>query len=128
MQSAGWRLWAAPAKEANGAGQEPEGALRVREMVAPARSPRVREASIAAMGRQADCLAFHESRREGPPNKRMKQTKLSPAPCRGRRCRLMPAPAGMDAGTASQLIRGVGRTSPSAERRNSVARIAGRCW
>ena len=42
-----------------------------------------------------------------PPNKRMKQTKLSPAPFRGRRCRLMPAPARSDAGTASQLIRGV---------------------
>jgi hypothetical protein len=42
-----------------------------------------------------------------PPNKRMKLTKLSPAPLRGRRCRLMPAPARMDAGTASQLIRGV---------------------
>ena len=44
------------------------------------------------------------------PNKRMKLTKLSPAPFRGRRCRLMPAPAGLDAGTASQLIRGVLRT------------------
>jgi hypothetical protein len=42
----------------------------------------------------------------GPSNKRMKLTKLSPAP--GRRVRrLMPALARMDAGTASQLIRGV---------------------
>jgi hypothetical protein len=39
-----------------------------------------------------------------PPNKGMKLTKLSAAPLRGRRCRLMPAPAGLDAGTASQLI------------------------
>ena len=45
-----------------------------------------------------------------PPNKRMKLTKLSAAPLLGRRCRLMPALAGMDAGTASQLIRGVLRT------------------
>jgi hypothetical protein len=45
--------------------------------------------------------------RGGPQNKRMKLTKLSPAPFRGRRRRLMPAPAGLGAGTASQLIRGV---------------------
>ena len=44
------------------------------------------------------------------PNKRMKLTKLSPTPFRGRRCRLMPAPVSSDAGTASQLIRGVGQT------------------
>ena len=44
------------------------------------------------------------------PNKRMKLTKLSPASFRGRRCRLMPALARSDAGTASQLIRGVLRT------------------
>jgi hypothetical protein len=42
-----------------------------------------------------------------PPNKRMKLTKLSAAPWLVWRCRLMPAPAGTDAGTASQLIRGV---------------------
>ena len=42
-----------------------------------------------------------------PPNKRMKLTKLSPVPFRGWRYRLMPAPARLDAGTASQLIRGV---------------------
>jgi len=41
------------------------------------------------------------------PNKRMKLTELSPAPFRGRRCRLMPAGARSGAGTASQLIRGV---------------------
>ena len=40
----------------------------------------------------------------------MKLTKLSAAPLPGWRCRLMPAPARMDAGTASQLIRGVRRT------------------
>jgi hypothetical protein len=51
-----------------------------------------------------------------PSNKGMKLTKLSAAPEHGRlawlplRCRLMPAPAGLDAGTASQLIPGVGRT------------------
>ena len=45
----------------------------------------------------------------------MKQTKLSPAPFRGRRCRLMPAPARSDAGTASQLIRGV-RWTPGLRR------------
>jgi hypothetical protein len=49
------------------------------------------------------------------PNKRMKLTKLSAAPFRGRRCRLMPAPARSDAGTASQLIRGV-RWAPDAPR------------
>jgi hypothetical protein len=42
-----------------------------------------------------------------PPNKRMKLTKLSAAPLLGRRCRLVPAPSRMHAGTASQLIRGV---------------------
>jgi len=48
--------------------------------------------------------------RGAPPNKRMQLTKLSAAPLLGRRCRLMPAPARSDAGTASQLIRGVGPT------------------
>jgi hypothetical protein len=49
-------------------------------------------------------------------NKGMKLTKLSAAPtlapqaALGRRCRRMPAPACMDAGTASQLIPGVRRT------------------
>ncbi len=47
----------------------------------------------------------------GPQNKEMKLTKLSAAPLLGRRCRLMPALAGLDAGTASQLIRGARRTS-----------------
>jgi hypothetical protein len=47
------------------------------------------------------------------PNKGMKLTKLSAAPtlapqaALGRRCRRMPAPAELDAGTASQLIPGV---------------------
>ena len=55
--------------------------------------------------------ATSEWDRDGEPsNKRMKLTKLSPAPFRGRRCRLMPAMARSDAGTASQLIRGVRRT------------------
>ena len=44
------------------------------------------------------------------PNERMKLTKLSATPWLVWRCRLMPAPAGSDAGTASQLIRGVLRT------------------
>ena len=42
-----------------------------------------------------------------PLNKLMQMTKLSAAPWPARRCRLMPAPARSDAGTASQLIRGV---------------------
>jgi hypothetical protein len=47
----------------------------------------------------------------GPPNKRMQLTKLKAAPVR--RAQVPPcAPAGgMDEGTASQLIRGVGRTT-----------------
>jgi hypothetical protein len=45
-----------------------------------------------------------------PSNKRMKLTKLSAAWLPGWTCRLMPAPAGLGAGTASQLIRGVRRT------------------
>jgi hypothetical protein len=40
-------------------------------------------------------------------NKGMKLTKLSAAWLPGWACRLMPAPAGSDAGTASQLIPGV---------------------
>jgi hypothetical protein len=63
------------------------------------------------MGRSMDaCL---ETR---PPNKGMKQTKLSAAPtlapqaALSRRCRLMPAKSATAAGTASQLIPGVGRT------------------
>ena len=51
-----------------------------------------------------------------PPNKAMKLTKLSPAPFRGWRRRLMPAPARSDAGTASQLIRGVLRTQSGRRR------------
>ena len=65
---------------------------------------------VAAMESSVVGLALHESGREGPPNKRMKLTKLSPAPFRGRRCRLMPALARSDAGTASQLMRRVRRT------------------
>jgi hypothetical protein len=45
-----------------------------------------------------------------PPNKGMKLTKLSAAWSSGWTCRLMPAPARSDAGTASQLIPGVGPT------------------
>jgi hypothetical protein len=45
-----------------------------------------------------------------PQNKGMKLTKLSAAPLLERRCRLMPAPPRLDAGTASQLIPGVLRT------------------
>ena len=84
------------------------GAPRVRSMGAGA-SPLAERGGgrVAAMESSAVCLALHEIGRDGPPNKRMKLTKLSPAPFRGRRCRLMPAPAGLDAGTASQLIRGV---------------------
>ena len=87
------------------------GAPRVRGMGAGA-SPLAgrRGRIVAAMESSAVCPALHESGRDGPPNKRMKLTKLSPAPFRGRRCRLMPAPAGLDAGTASQLMRGVLRT------------------
>jgi hypothetical protein len=46
----------------------------------------------------------------GPPNKGMKLTKLSAAWLLEWTCRLMPAPARSDAGTASQLIPGVRRT------------------
>ena len=49
-----------------------------------------------------------------PPNKAMKQTKLSAAPWLAWRCRLMPAEASVDAGTASQLIAGVRRTPSGA--------------
>ena len=42
-----------------------------------------------------------------PSNKGMKLTKLSAAWLPEWTCRLMPAPAGSDAGTASQLIPGV---------------------
>jgi hypothetical protein len=49
-------------------------------------------------------------KRGGPSNKGMKLTKLSAAWLPEWTCRLMPAPAdGMDAGTASQLVPGVGR-------------------
>ena len=59
----------------------------------------------------------------GPSNKRMQLTKLSAAPTLApqavlaRRCRLMPAPAWMDAGTASQLIRSVRPTEKREESR-----------
>jgi hypothetical protein len=54
----------------------------------------------------------------GPPNKRMQLTKLRAAPVR--QAEVPPcAPASrMDGGTASQLIRGVGRTV--AERRSDL--------
>jgi hypothetical protein len=42
-----------------------------------------------------------------PSNKRIKLTKLPPTPFRGHRCRLMPAPARSDGGTASLLVCGV---------------------
>jgi hypothetical protein len=64
-------------------------------------------------------------RRREPSNKRMKQTKLSPAPFRGRRCRLMPALARSDAGTASQLIRGVRWTQPEVCSPHPGRRVAG---
>jgi hypothetical protein len=53
----------------------------------------------------------------------MKLTKLSAAPWFVWRRRLMPVPAGMDAGTTSQLIRGV----VSSERRNIPAMIRAAC-
>ncbi len=59
-----------------------------------------------------------------PPNKRMKLTKLSAARLPGWTCRLMPAPAGLDAGTASQLIRGV---RPTLRPRSDLARIWPEC-
>jgi hypothetical protein len=46
----------------------------------------------------------------GRPNKGMKLTKLSAAWLPEWTCRLMPAPARSDAGTASQLIPGVRQT------------------
>jgi hypothetical protein len=49
-------------------------------------------------------------------NKGMKLTKLSAAWLRGRTCRLMPAQAKLDAGTASQLIPGVGQLVPGIRR------------
>ncbi len=73
--------------------------------------------------RTTECMQ-RLSRGAAPPNKRMKLTKLSPAPFRGRRCRLMPAPARSDAGTASQLIRGV---RPTLHSRGDVARIWPEC-
>ena len=48
-------------------------------------------------------------------NKRMKLTKLSAAWLPEWTCRLMPAPAGSYAGTASQLMRGVMRTVEGAQ-------------
>jgi hypothetical protein len=66
-------------------------------------------------------MLANRSEAAGPSNKRMKLTKLSPAPFRGRRCRLMPAPARMDAGTASQLIRGVRQTTVVHPRGNGEA-------
>ena len=66
------------------------------------------ESSVAALGRRS-CCAFGPRRSEGPSNERMKLTKLSAAPFRGAKCRLMPAPSRLGAGTASQLIPGVRR-------------------
>jgi hypothetical protein len=60
----------------------------------------------------------------------MKLTKLSAAPtlapqaALSRRCRRMPAPVnGMDAGTASQLIPGVGQTQSGERDGNSTAEV-----
>src|SRR5512147_1686195 len=61
----------------------------------------------------------------------MKLTKLSAASLHGRpawlslRCRLMPAKARIDAGTASQLIPGVGRTISAKRERRRLAQNAG---
>jgi len=69
--------------------------------------------------------------RTGPPNKGMKLTKLSAAPtlapqaALGRRCRLMPAPSRMDAGTASQPIPGVRRTSEMRGERTPAPAVIG---
>ena len=64
----------------------------------------------------------------GLPNKAMKLTKLSAALWCGRlagplgRCRLVPAAARLDAGTASQLIASVERTPPAATGESNGAR------
>ena len=93
----------APAKAMEGsARQEPERAHRVRGMGVGA-SP------VLACARRPAAVRVRGMTEE-PPNKRMKLTKLSAAPFLVWRRRLMPAPAGSDAGTASQLIRGVRRT------------------
>jgi hypothetical protein len=63
-----------------------------------------RSRSWRTCGVQRPCV------RGTPPNKGMKLTKLSGAWLFEWTCRLMPAPPGSDAGTASQLIRGVLRT------------------
>jgi hypothetical protein len=68
------------------------------------------------------------------PNEGMKLTKLSAAWLREWTCRLMPAPVGLDAGTASQLIPGVrptwartpGASIRSTRLRATVFLIAGR--
>jgi hypothetical protein len=57
-----------------------------------------------------------------PPNKRMKLTKLSAAWLPEWTCRLMPAAARMDAGTASQLIRGVRRLLEECVKANDKSR------
>jgi hypothetical protein len=63
----------------------------------------------------------HRLRREAAEfNKGMKLTKLSAAPFHGKKCRLMPAPVGLDAGTASQLIRSVGPTFRNREGREAT--------
>ncbi len=60
-----------------------------------------------------------------PPNKGMKLTKLSAAWLPGWTCRLMPAPAGRDAGTASQLIPGVRRTRGASDQAEGSRRAGG---
>jgi hypothetical protein len=73
---------------------------------------------------------FHSTAAGGcsmPPNKGMKLTKLSAAWLPEWTCRLMPAPSGSHAGTASQLIPGVGRAMRSSGENERVwLRIA--CW
>jgi hypothetical protein len=82
-------------------------------------APAVTDEAIKELrGRMPDCSirTDRDSEPATPPNKGMKLTKLSAAPAHGRlvwlssRCRLMPAPSRQHAGTASQLIPGVGRT------------------
>ena len=55
-----------------------------------------------------------------PPNKGMKLTKLSAAPLRGRSAASCPRRSTSDAGSASQLIPGVGRTRRGERRRTAV--------
>jgi len=84
------------------------------------RSPRVHIAAQAKRPIPTSCSAGCAT---WPANKRMKLTKPSAAPWLAWRCRLMPAAAGLEAGTASQLIPGVRRTW-AAERHDRPPRLA----